>query len=585
MKKPLILSAAIILAIGGLARSVSENPVVGPRASGFVTGKDGQAGDIGVYRRYSRTQSSRKTSRSKPDRILRPTPESEDIQINRSAYADRLHGFWLGQCIANWTGLKTENARTEMPFFTDMDWGEVTDYVLDQDPWGADDDTDIEYIYQHAMEAHQYKLTGKQIAQEWKDHISLPRLWVSNLAALGQMQNGAIPPETSLPENNPMWEMIDAQLTTEIFGTFAPGRPDVALDLAQLPIRTTAYLHSEWASEFYVIMHSLAPAADPTLSMKEQTQWLAERARRRIPDWSYIADMYDFVKSEYEKNPDKEDRETTRNKVYQRYQKTATAGYDYRYPWDSGINFAASIVSLLYGEGNYKKTIRIGSLCGWDADNPTATWGGLLGFMMGREGIEEHFNKTEFSAAYRIARSRRNMPIPTDDFQDMATRAIRLIDQIVAQEMGGCMDGDNWVIPDAGRGIKMVGMKKIVPPWTIIEDNDKRWEYDRFITQDGQWNASGATLTSGQGGSIAQIAFEGTAVQYYAYRDTRSGGVTVFLDGNRKGTFSLKNQEPQYYVKIWEESGLEKGSHVLKIIGDESDAPITIDMLQVIEGE
>jgi len=466
-----------------------------------------------------------------------------------------------------------------------MDWGEVTDYVLDQNPWGADDDTDIEYIYQHAMEAHQYKLTGIQIAQEWKDHISLPRLWVSNLAALGQMQNGAIPPATSLPENNPMWEMIDAQLTTEIFGTFAPGRPDVALDLAHLPIRTTAYLHSEWASEFYVIMHSLASVADPTLSMKEQTQWLAGQARKRIPDWSYIADMYDFVKSQYEKNPDKEDWETTRDKVYQRYQKTVTAGYDYRYPWDSGINFAASIVSLLYGEGNYKKTIRIGSLCGWDADNPTATWGGLLGFMMGREGIEEHFNKTDFSTAYRIARSRRNMPIPTDDFEDMATRAIRLIDQIVVQEMGGRRDGDNWVIPKAGRGIKKVAMKRTVPSWTIIEDNDKRWHYDRFKTQDSQWNASGATLTSGLGGSIAQIAFQGTAVQYYAYRDTSSGSVTVFLDGNRKGTFSLKSREPQYYVKIWEESGLEKGAHVLKLVGDESDAPITIDMLQVIEGE
>ena len=58
------------------ARSVSENPVVGPRASGFVTGKDGEAGDIGAYRRCSRTQSSRETSRSKPDRILRQAPRA-----------------------------------------------------------------------------------------------------------------------------------------------------------------------------------------------------------------------------------------------------------------------------------------------------------------------------------------------------------------------------------------------------------------------------------------------------------------------------------------------------------------------------
>ena len=36
-----------------------------------MTGKDSEAGDIAVYRRCSRTPTSRKTSRSKPDRVLR----------------------------------------------------------------------------------------------------------------------------------------------------------------------------------------------------------------------------------------------------------------------------------------------------------------------------------------------------------------------------------------------------------------------------------------------------------------------------------------------------------------------------------
>ena len=64
------------------ARSLSENPVVGPRASGFATGKDGEAGDIAVYRRWSRTPTSRKTSRSKPDRILRQAPrQSKEVRL------------------------------------------------------------------------------------------------------------------------------------------------------------------------------------------------------------------------------------------------------------------------------------------------------------------------------------------------------------------------------------------------------------------------------------------------------------------------------------------------------------------------
>jgi hypothetical protein len=67
-----------------------------------------------------------------------------------------------------------------------------------------------------------------------------------------------------LEEEGGIWgsddDMIDAQLTTEIFGLFAPARTDIALKMAHLPIRTTARENAVWASEFYVAMYSLASA-------------------------------------------------------------------------------------------------------------------------------------------------------------------------------------------------------------------------------------------------------------------------------------------------------------------------------------
>ena len=44
--------------------------------------------------------------------------------------------------------------------------------------------------------------------------------------------------------------MIDAQLTTEIFGFFSPARPDFAVEMAELPIQTTARFNAEWISKF-----------------------------------------------------------------------------------------------------------------------------------------------------------------------------------------------------------------------------------------------------------------------------------------------------------------------------------------------
>ena len=442
--------------------------------------------------------------------------QQDSLSIDKDEYKDRLKGFWLGSCIANWTGLPTENQRTEFPFFTDLDFGpDKFYYVLDQNPWGADDDTDIEYVYQYALDKfNTSKLNGKQISSVWQDHIGLPKLWVSNLAALGQLQNGSIPPETSLPENNPMWEMIDAQLTTEIFGVLAPGRPDIALDMAHLPIRTTAYLHSKWASEFYVIMHSMAVLVDPSLSRKRQVFWLADQARKRIPDWSYIADMYDFVKTEYERTQDKENWEPIRDRVAQRYQYETNAGYQYRYPWDSGINFAASMVSLFFGEGDFKKTVRIGCMSGWDSDNPTATWGGLLGFMYGHQELQRHFDKTNFSELYHIERTRYNMPKPIDNFSNMALSGIEIINRVVVEEMKGIQKPANWKIPLKKNAFEKDKTPDTKVPWILIEDSDTRWKYEGFISVKEQWNASGASLSFGYQNCKAEIKFFGKAVQY-----------------------------------------------------------------------
>ena len=94
--------------------------------------------------------------------------------------------------------------------------------------------------------------------------------------------------------------------------------------------------------------------------------------------------------------------------------------------WDT--NFAASIISLFAGEGDLKETIKIASLMGWDSDNPTATWGGLIGFMIGQDEVEKAFNR-EFSEEYNIHRTRQNFPNGIDDFTNMANIGVFITDR------------------------------------------------------------------------------------------------------------------------------------------------------------
>jgi hypothetical protein len=423
-------------------------------------------------------------------------PKPTDRIISRSVYADKLYGFWLGECIANWTGLVTEMDKVGNigetktgRFYTREDWGtpdlpniwsgdkpsdlsETIDFVFrgEGEIWGADDDTDVEYMYQHLLYSNKTSmLTGEQIKDGWLKHMRHEEenyLWVSNQKALDKMLEGVVPPATSDPEITKdsiytnYHEMIDAQLTTEIFGFYAPARPDIALKMAKMPIQTTARENAEWISEFYVIMYSLASHVDENLSRKDQIQWMSKEARKRLPESSYAAKMYDFVKSRYDV---KVPWEQARDDVYQRYQINQEDGYNITSKnifcngcFVGGINFAASIVSLLYGEGDLIETIKIGALAGWDSDNPTATWGGLLGFMYGKDGVEKAFGR-KFSEKFNIHRTRVNfLNDGMDNFINMAKTGVYIIDRVVQEQMKGGVDlsKDVWYIPSVQLNIK-----------------------------------------------------------------------------------------------------------------------------------
>ena len=114
---------------------------------------------------------------------------TDEVLIDKQDYQQRLAGFWLGQSIANWTGLITEMDKVgtpaTLPFYTDEDWGKpdlkamwgeyvphasTIDFYFEQpgQPWGADDDTDIEYMYLHLLHQHN---TGKLSARS-EEHTS-----------------------------------------------------------------------------------------------------------------------------------------------------------------------------------------------------------------------------------------------------------------------------------------------------------------------------------------------------------------------------------------------------------------------------
>ena len=411
------------------------------------------------------------------------TSSNNFIEISREKYSNQLYGFWLGQSIANWTGLITEMDKIgnigEIKtgnFYTREDWGGMDsrsiweDMSIDKsnikiefslrtqdEVWGSDDDTDIEYMYQFLLNYFDTSiLSPSQIREGWVKHIKAEEenyLWVSNQRAFDLMNQGILPPETGEPSNNEFYNMIDAQLTTEIFGLFSPTRPDFAIRMAELPIKTTARGEAQEIAEFYVRMHSLASNPKEFNSIKENIFWIANESRKYLSDNNYPAKMYDFTEGLYNSGIR---WEQARDSIYLRYQVEQKDGYDITSKnlycngcFAAGINFASSLVSLFYGEGDIKNTLKIGTLSGWDSDNPTSTWGGLIGFLIGKEMIEKEFN-TSFSSKFNIHRTRQNFPNNgIDSFDYMAAEGVKVIDRVVEKELKGKINlvKNTWVIP------------------------------------------------------------------------------------------------------------------------------------------
>ena len=389
------------------------------------------------------------------------------FRIDKEEYTNKLEGFWLGQSIANWTGLITEMDKIgnvgEIKtgnFYTRENWNkndepniwspnseyETIDFVLkkENEIWGSDDDTDIEYMYQELMfQGNETVLSPEDIRNGWIKHIKIEEenfLWVSNQKAFDLMNQGFLPPETSDPEFNEHFDMIDAQLTTEIFGLFSPVNYKYALKMSNLPIRTTSRGDAALISEFYVIIHSLASTINKSKPLDKELVRISDLASEILNKNSYSFKMYDYVKLKFKSGIT---WEQTRDSIYQRYQVNQKDGYNITSRnlycngcFASGINFASSLVSYFYGKGDFKETIKIATLSGWDSDNPASTWGGLLGFIHGKTKIQNIFNES-LSNKYNIHRTRQKFKNNgIDNFKNMSKKGIAIIDNVVLKTEG-----------------------------------------------------------------------------------------------------------------------------------------------------
>lgn len=354
------------------------------------------------------------------------------IKISVEEYNEKVYASWLGQIIGNIYGLPHENDYIDESGPDSFPYGyndNMVSYMKEATGAFSDDDTDFEYIYLTAMEEHGIEPSYAQLTDKWLYHVH-ERVWLANRAALAFMHYGYTPPATGYREINPHWFQIDPQLINEIWAVTAPGMVDYAANKSAWAARIT---NDDWGIHPTIHYGAMYSAA----FFESDIDKLIEIGNKALPSDSRFIETVNDMKLLYRKYPN--DWQLARQELDKKYYDDEPL--DTKTIWNANLNGAAGILALLYGKGDFQRTLDLACAIGYDADNQAATMSGLLGIIGGLEGIPRELLypvkdkdwELPFNDFYlNVTR----YDLPNASLKDMASRMAKIGEKIILNNGG-----------------------------------------------------------------------------------------------------------------------------------------------------
>lgn len=364
--------------------------------------------------------------------VISGCAEQPKLKISVEEYQEKVYASWLGQIIGNIYGLPHENAYIDEPGPDKFPYGYPDwqlNYMKEVNGAFSDDDTDFEYIYLMTMEDKGIEPTYADITERWLYHVR-DRVWLANRAALAFMHYGYTPPVTGFKEINPHWFQIDPQLINEIWAVTAPGMVKYAADKSEWAARIT---NDGWGVEPTIHYGAMYSAA----FFESDINKLIDIGVKALPSDSRFIGTINDMKLLYNKHPN--DWQKARAEMYDKYYRDEPL--ETKTIWNANLNGAAGILALLYGQGDFQKTLDMSCAMGFDADNQAATMSGLLGIANGLESLPKELLiplpdenwELPFNDSYKNVT---RFDLPDAGLNDMALRMAKVGEDIILKNGG-----------------------------------------------------------------------------------------------------------------------------------------------------
>lgn len=307
-----------------------------------------------------------------------------EVRMSKDVLMDKIKGAWAGQTIGCTYGGPTE-FRYSGTMINDniaIKWPEsYIKWYFDNFP-GLYDDVYMDLTFVEVFEEEGLEAPVSSFEKAFSEAEYM--LWHANQQARYNIRQGMTGAETGYWENNPHADDLDFQIEADYAGIMSPGMPNAAAHFSDDIGHMMNYGDGWYGGVYVAAMYALA-------FVSNDINYIVEEALKSIPEQSkYYKCMSDVIRW-HKMYPDNWEICWALCQKNWSFDIGCPDGVYQHFNIDATINSAYILIGLLYGEGDFTKTIDISTRCGYDSDCNPASAGGILATMLGYSGIPEKY--------------------------------------------------------------------------------------------------------------------------------------------------------------------------------------------------
>ncbi len=494
-------------------------------------------------------------------------------KISRSTLEDKIRGGWAGQMIGVSYGAPTEfrsNGKIiEGNLHGYLDWkAERNMNAITQD------DLYVEMTFADVMDRIGLGATTEQYGEAFKN--SKYRLWHANASARRWLNQGIRAPWSGHPKYNLHANDIDFQIEADFIGMMTPGLPREANKYAERVGRVMNYGDGLYGGLFVSGMYAAA-------FIESDPRKVVEAGLASIPAGSgyakLVRNLLDWSK---QYTPESSDE------AWKKAWEALKTGWDKDDPCTDGalndfnidarLNGGHIVLGLLYGKGDFGKTLEISTRAGQDSDCNPSSAAGVLGVILGYKAIPEQW-KVGLAVIADKKFDYTNYSFNTITSSTLS-RALKVIEMT-----GGKVAGDEITIQlQSPKPPKLEQWDPGVPD-KLVKFDDAAWQWKGSWADEMGGKDKKTVIGKSAAGASSEvtISFDGVAFALVGPLSQQGGRADVSVDGKKVGQFDSYIVERTYDNDLWHVYDLKPGKHTVTVVTRDDADPRSQGKKIVIE--